>query len=178
MHYLFHKILDSTNEEAKRIVQDIYHNDSYVIVAETQTHGKGRIDHKWYSADNGGLYYTLLTKPQNINLTDFNNLSQLIGKKIIESLSLLTNAPIEMEWPNDLILNNKKIGGILIESCSSSSALAPKYLIVGVGLNLNQKSFPKELQSIATSIYQQTGQILNKQKLIYILTEKLLNILS
>lgn len=172
MRYYFFDTLDSTNEEAKRIAQAGDFEDS-VIVAETQTHGRGRRGRIWESSSLGGLYYTLLLKFIHINLAQIHTLSPVVGQIVIDTLSDLYHIQTHLKYPNDILLDTRKLGGILIESGAHSSDKMPHYVIIGIGLNMNQTQFPGELAHTAISLYQKTGLIYNQYPFINVLTQRL-----
>ena len=137
---IFLEETESTNDD----VWEYYNKDkNIVIVANKQTKGRGRLGNKWYSNPNESLTFSF-----NIN-TDMNaNILALItGLAIVRSIKEVSNLDTFLKWPNDIFINNKKMGGILIEAKS-------KNYVIGMGLNINQnkKSFPDEIASHSTSI--------------------------
>jgi len=172
MRYYFFDTLDSTNEEAKRIAKSGEFEDS-VIVAETQTHGRGRLGRVWESSLLGGLYYTLLLKSINFDLVDIHQLSEFVAKIVRNMLFQQYRIQTQLKFPNDILLDHKKLGGILIETSAHSSDQKPHYVIIGIGLNINQTRFPEELAKTAISLYQKTGQIYDQHKFIICLTKYL-----
>ncbi len=122
--------IDSTNDEAKRI--DIY-NDFHVIIAEKQTSGRGRQGKKWSSPDSGNIYMSICTE-NDLSSMPISLIAGLACKNAIDKMS---GQPIIMlKWPNDILLNKKKIGGILVEIESDQKKIRT---IVGIGINLNIK---------------------------------------
>lgn len=135
---------DSTNSELARLKEK---KEGTVIAAITQTGAYGRQGREWCS-ENGGLYFSfLICPPKTVNI-----LSLIAGIAFKEALD---NSEIFLKWPNDLILNNHKIGGILVEG--SYQGNSPEYYIIGCGINLNQERFPAHLQH-ATSLFLQTNK--------------------
>ena len=125
--HLFENI-DSTNEECKRINQK---KDFHVVIAEKQTMGKGRLGKSWSSPSSGNVYMSIYSKelPKNIPL------SLLVGLICVETLnSMIKNGSIGLKWPNDMLLDKKKIGGILVEKEIMGKNINN---IVGIGINLN-----------------------------------------
>ncbi len=148
--YYFDEI-DSTNEFAKKIIGEA--KDGTVILADTQTAGKGRLERTWYSPE-GGIYMSIILftdKPLMIPIlasvaiceTFYNNYDILLGIK----------------WPNDLLLNDKKVAGILVEMVDLA-------IIMGLGINLNIAEFPEELQNTASSIFLETRKKLDKMMVV------------
>ncbi len=167
--------VDSTNTEAKRLIHDHQISSSgqgCVLVADTQTQGRGRGVNHWHS-ELGGLYYTFVQAPLHIAVAEIPFLSRLVGEKVQQVIFSLTGVLPLVEWPNDLILDDRKVGGILIETVSHSGSELPRFVIVGIGINLNQEMFPQALAPIAISLRQFTGKTYNKQDFIDRLTKEL-----
>ena len=122
--------IDSTNDEAKRI--DI-NKDFHVIIAEKQTSGRGRQGKKWSSPDSGNIYMSICTE-NDLSSIPISLIAGLACKNAINKTS--GKALIMLKWPNDILLNNKKIGGILVEIESYQKKIRT---IVGIGINLNIK---------------------------------------
>ena len=142
--------IDSTNTYLKREYKN--YADGTVITAEHQTAGKGRSGREWVD-DSKSLVFSLLLKdnfkPERVSL-----LSLLSG--LCVSLALDDqNIENQIKWPNDILIHEKKAVGILSESVVEGSLQA---LIIGIGINLNQDSFPSSLKDKATSLYLQTGK--------------------
>ena len=122
--------IDSTNDEAKRINLT---KDFHIVIAEQQHKGRGRLGKKWSSPDLGNIYVTVCTEKDLSHLP----LSLVVGvicKKGIEKLT--NNNEIKLKWPNDILHNNKKVGGILIEKEITKGLTRT---IIGIGINLNIK---------------------------------------
>ena len=122
--------IDSTNDEAKRI--DI-NKDLHVIIAEKQTLGRGRQGKKWSSPNSGNIYMSICTE-NDLSSIPISLIAGLACKNAINKTS--GKALIMLKWPNDILLNNKKIGGILVEIESYQKKIRT---IVGIGINLNIK---------------------------------------
>ena len=122
--------IDSTNDEAKRI--DI-NKDLHVIIAEKQTLGRGRQGKKWSSPNSGNIYMSICTE-NDLSSMPISLIAGLACKNAIDKMS--GQPLIMLKWPNDILLNNKKIGGILVEIESDQKKIRT---IVGIGINLNIK---------------------------------------
>lgn len=154
--------IDSTNEEAKREI-DRGHTIPFVITAEIQTGGRGRFQRRWQSPLNSGLYASWCFKENEHSLT-----SLLSAYACVKALSRL-NIVVQIKWPNDLIYNNRKLGGILVESYKGFS-------IIGIGINLvSNMAFPKTAISIS-EIVNNLGYTDLKLKLIDSISTALVNI--
>jgi BirA family biotin operon repressor/biotin-[acetyl-CoA-carboxylase] ligase len=130
-----------------------------VWIADQQLAGRGRGPHIWHSPAGAGLYMTALVAPP-IPMQSALSLSLRVAiavqSAIVSVFGVRRPDQIDIRWPNDLLLNGKKCGGILIDTASSpATATHPatlRYAIVGIGINLNHTTFPADLQAIATSI--------------------------
>jgi len=132
--------LDSTQDEARRLAKTA--KEWTVIVAESQWRGRGKPGRVWYSPV-GGLYFSVILKPRK-NLPDLLPLTKLAAQAVISVIKRQTGLSAQIKFPNDVLLNGKKICGILTEKVGEA-------VIIGIGLNLNIAQFPPELS--ATSLW-------------------------
>jgi BirA family biotin operon repressor/biotin-[acetyl-CoA-carboxylase] ligase len=140
--------IDSTNIKAKELAQQNVKTGS-LIVAEKQTLGSGRFNRKWISP-NGGLWFTLVLRP-NISPMEAPKITQIAAASVYKTLKDL-NIDVNIKWPNDIHLNDKKLCGILAEmKCDMDSV---HYLVLGIGMNINinRDDFKDDTKSIATSL--------------------------
>ena len=121
--------IDSTNDEAKRI-EGI--KDFHIFIAEKQTKGRGRHGKKWSSPNSGNIYMTISTSQNTSQINPISLISGLICKKAIDKL--IRKPSIMLKWPNDILFNDKKIGGILVETEINKENIKT---IIGIGINLN-----------------------------------------
>ncbi len=133
---------DSTNSQAKTIAQNTQSKEGSIIIAQRQKQGRGTDGNPWHS-DDGNLYFSIIFK----NMEKINTLFPLYPAVALAQM-LREDYDIEahVKWPNDVLIGRKKIAGILCEG------VAGKSMIMGMGININQEAFPKELQNIATSM--------------------------
>lgn len=175
---IFHyPVIDSTNDEAKRLAAQ-GEGFPFVVTADRQTKGRGREGRVWYSESDGGLYYSLCLKPEGFVWSEVQNYVQETGKALIRVIKELAGVDVDMEWPNDLILKDKKLGGILLETHSMGNEADPRYLIAGIGLNLNQHEFPSDLRSVAISLLQVSGQSYNKRTFSQTISRELIHVFT
>ncbi|MBE0433374.1 biotin--[acetyl-CoA-carboxylase] ligase [candidate division WOR-3 bacterium] len=137
--------IDSTNEYVKQMMRDV--PEGTVVLADIQTRGKGRTGRDWHSPE-GGLWMSVLLYHHQSYLV-----SLLAGVTICETLELYEITP-GIKWPNDILLNGKKIAGILCE-------VIDEKVVLGIGLNLNIRHFPDDLLSKATSVFMETRKHLD-----------------
>ena len=132
-----------------------------VWVADEQTAGRGRSDHSWHSPAGDGLYVSVLLRPR-MALVDALWLSLASALAAQAAIATVTSLAPDIRWPNDILVGSRKCGGILVEtSAVASQPDAPmmlRYAIVGVGVNVNQQSFPAELEAVATSLRRESGR--------------------
>jgi BirA family biotin operon repressor/biotin-[acetyl-CoA-carboxylase] ligase len=123
-------------------------NDGLVIFAEEQSKGKGRADNKWHSSRSESILCSIILTDNKLNPE---LLSLTCAVAIAEAIGKSANGQAKIKWPNDIMLNGKKVAGILLESKTDGDG---NTCIIGIGINCHQKkdSFPVELQPLATSI--------------------------
>lgn len=144
--------IDSTNEFIKQRIDDM--SDKTLVVAEMQNSGKGSKGRSWSSPAGSGIWMSLLLRP-DIPMSKAPMLTLVMAVSVARACRNMYNLPVEIKWPNDIVYNGKKICGILTEMKQID---ADNYgIIVGVGVNVNTKEFPKELECRATSILIEMG---------------------
>lgn len=164
VHY---ETIDSTNTEARRCSK-AGAESGLVVTARTQTAGKGRRGRSWESPADENLYFSILLRP-TFAPEKAPMLTLLMAYSVAKALQK-ENISAEIKWPNDLVLSQKKICGILTEMNLQGGQVED--VIVGVGLNVNTMKFPEELEEKATSLRRETGKELKCEELIaLILTE-------
>jgi BirA family biotin operon repressor/biotin-[acetyl-CoA-carboxylase] ligase len=145
---------DSTN----RIALELGHAgepEGAVVLAEEQTAGKGRAGRSWQSDRGVGIYVTLLLRPR-LAPVQAPLLTMMAGLSAHSAIQAQTGLTPDLKWPNDLLLGGKKVGGILTEMHAEPAQV--RFVIVGIGLNVNQEEFPGELGTTATSLRIETGR--------------------
>jgi BirA family biotin operon repressor/biotin-[acetyl-CoA-carboxylase] ligase len=152
IHHFFRT--DSTNRVAMELG---YTNEpeGAVVIAEEQTAGRGRAGRNWHSERATGIYATLLLRPK-ISPVQAPLLTMMAGLSAHAAIQAQTGLQPDVKWPNDLVLNGKKLGGILTEMHAEPTVV--RFVIVGIGINVNQEQFPAELSAIATSLRVETGR--------------------
>lgn len=148
----FFKEIDSTQTEAKRNVEK--YKDGSIIIADVQTKGKGTHGRIWHTKEDN-IAMTIILKPK-INLSKLEGFTYAIAENIKKAIRDLYNMDLEIKMPNDLLLNNKKICGILTETTTIKEHV--KEIFIGIGFNVNENEFSDEIADIATSLYKETNQ--------------------
>lgn len=140
--------INSTNDKAKKIAHS--ENDGTIIISEEQTMGKGRLGRSWFSNKFKGIYMSIILKP-DINTMDVPKITQVAAAAVANAL-INNNIEAYIKWPNDIIVNNKKVCGILTEMSGEINKV--NYVVVGIGINVNseKEDIPKDLLEKATSL--------------------------
>ncbi len=150
----FFNSLDSTNACAKTLASTGA-EEGTVVITEHQTAGRGRFGRTWLAESGSNLLFSLVIRPA-LEIDKVGLLPFFAASGIALAIEAVSGTHCECKWPNDVLLNGKKCCGILIESSFQKNVL--DYAIIGVGLNVNQKSFGEGLDSKATSLRQECGR--------------------
>ena len=146
--------IGSTNSEAMRSAAEGAPEGS-VFLAEEQLAGRGRGAHTWHSARSAGVYCSVILRPA-MPPSEALIFSLAAGLAVRSAVAeIAPQLSVDLKWPNDALLSGKKFCGVLIEM--NAEATRVRYLVVGVGINVNQQKFPAELREIATSLKIETG---------------------
>ncbi|HIJ79005.1 MAG: biotin--[acetyl-CoA-carboxylase] ligase [Desulfobulbaceae bacterium] len=156
LHYL--AVTESTNTVAMELCRKGATGGT-IVLTETQTMGRGRLSgRKWLSPKGCGLYLSIILYP-NLSPADYPKITLATGVAVCKALTAETSAPVKLKWPNDLLINDKKCGGILTET-GPFSATGPTPVIIGIGINVGTgaEDFSGELAATATSLLLATGK--------------------
>lgn len=134
-----------------------------VVIAETQRAGRGRLGRSWVSEPYVGLYFSLVLRPK-VTADRLPVLTLAVGLGVAEGIERACSVECDLRWPNDVLLNEKKCAGILVETLSGDCG--PRNAIVGVGVNVNQVTMPDELGDIATSARIETGCAYDREEVL------------
>ncbi|HEV2349908.1 MAG TPA: biotin--[acetyl-CoA-carboxylase] ligase [Terriglobia bacterium] len=140
--------IDSTNNTALALATDGA-ADGTVVLAEEQTAGRGRFGRKWYSEKSSGIYASVILRPK-LSPADAPALTLMAGVAAHRAVSTATGLEVDIRWPNDLLVNGKKVCGILTEMNAELGRL--HHVVLGIGVNVNNRTMPSELGAIATSL--------------------------
>ncbi len=166
--------LPSTNAELKRLAETGAPQGTTVIARE-QTAGRGRMGRSFYSQKDTGLYFSCLLRP-DCAPTDLMHLTCAIGVATCKAVEKATGVKPQIKWINDLVLDSKKLGGILTELSIDPKTGLVAYAIIGIGINCLQEFFPEELSEIATSLLLATGKSCTPAHLGVCLVEELMKL--
>lgn len=147
--------IDSTNRFLSQLLSE-NPPDGTVIMAEKQKNGKGQMGTSWFSESGKNLTFSMLLHPSFLQADQMFILSKMAAVALREAVQFfLPNAPVMIKWPNDILVEKKKVAGILIENQLEGNFL--KHTIIGIGLNINQLMFPPEIQHTAISMKLYSG---------------------
>lgn len=159
------KSVDSTNNQAKNFIKSFDEkknkiNSEKIIIfaADRQSAGRGRKGHNWFSNDSASLAVSFLFKAEN-DLSQIPQITAAAGLAVEKSLKKF-QLEGHLKWPNDILVKNKKISGILSELIFNKKKDA--YIIIGCGINLNNSSFESKIEEIATSYYLEKKEKIDK----------------
>ena len=138
-------------------------SDKLLVLAETQTNGRGRRGRTWESPSGTSVYMSLLFRPQ-ISPDRASMLTLVMGLSVVEGIRQEFGVQTQIKWPNDVVLNKKKLVGILTEL--GMQGMQMDYIVIGVGINVNEVDFPEELVDKATSLRLECGYCVEREKLI------------
>lgn len=161
---IYHDQVDSTNTQAKRLGEEPERaGHGTLVVADLQTAGKGRRGRSWESPSGASIYMSILLRPE-ILPDQAPMLTLVMAQSVAEAVRELTGAEVGIKWPNDIVLNGKKICGILTEMSAEIDYI--NYVVIGVGVNVNTPDFPEALVETATSLKIELGQNIKRSALI------------
>jgi BirA family biotin operon repressor/biotin-[acetyl-CoA-carboxylase] ligase len=158
----------STNDVALRLARSGA-EAGLVVFAERQLAGRGRLGRRWDSQAHEGLWFSLLLRPA-LPLSQWPHLTTWAAVAVAEAIDEFLPVPARIKWPNDILLDGRKAIGILTESCLEASA---PYAVVGIGVNVNQTTFPPEIAESATSLRLVRGAPLDRTLLAAAILRKL-----
>jgi len=162
IHY--YEQLDSTQTKAHELAREGA-AEGTLVIAEQQTAGRGRMGRTWHSPKGKGIWMSAVLRPQ-IPLQFAPQLTLLIAVALCRAIRQVTSLPAGIKWPNDLLIDGKKICGILSESVAEDEK--PLYVIAGIGIsaNLRGDDYSDELKAVATSLQIESGKAVDRTELL------------
>ena len=141
-----------------------------VVIADSQTKGKGRLQRVWHSPSGSNIYTSILLRP-NFSPDQAPLISIAAGVAVAEILSEYCPSLVQLKWPNDVLLNKKKVSGILSQMKTTADVI--DFVVLGIGINVNivYNQLPSDIQSIATSLAIETGREIDRLELVISLYE-------
>ena len=163
----FYPSIDSTNITAKHLAEDGAEAGTLVI-SDCQNAGRGRRGRNWISPPDKNIFMSLILRP-DIPPVNASMLTLVAALAVHDGIEMETGLPCMIKWPNDLVSGGKKVCGILTEM--STELMAIHYVVVGIGINVNQEEFPKELEKNAVSLFLETGKPVRRSHLVAAIME-------
>ena len=155
-----HAVVDSTQRVAFALAE-AGAVDRTVVVADTQTAGRGRRDRPWHDEPGGSVLASIVVRPR-LAVRDLPKLSLVAALAVAEAIEAVAGLGPRLKWPNDILVNGRKIAGILLES----RVTAEPVVVVGIGINLEQSAFPPELTATATSVRLESGRTVPREAML------------
>lgn len=165
----YYKEIDSTHLYAKKIANQGNQNGK-IIIAERQTGGIGTKGRSWHTGNNKNIAMTIILKPK-CKVDKFKNLTIDISKAMKNAIKELYDIDLEIKEPNDLMLNQKKICGVLTEISTTGEKI--NYLLISLGFNVNEDNFSEEIKQIATSLKAEYNKTFKREDIIKCFIEEL-----
>lgn len=150
---LYFDTIDSTNTKAQELAEKGYPSGT-LVVADKQESGKGRRGRSWVSPSGTGIFMTLMIKP-DINPNNASMLTLVAALAVAKAITSVTGEEALIKWPNDIVVNGKKVCGILTEMNAQFDYI--NNIVVGVGINVHNESFPEEISQMASSLMIEAG---------------------
>lgn len=150
---LYFDTIDSTNTKAQELAEKGYQSGT-LVVADKQESGKGRRGRSWVSPSGTGIFMTLMIKP-DINPNNASMLTLVAALAVAKAITSVTGEEAMIKWPNDIVVNGKKVCGILTEMNAQFDYI--NYIVVGIGINVHNESFPEEISQMASSLMIEAG---------------------
>ena len=150
---LYFDTIDSTNTKAQELAEKGYPSGT-LVVADKQESGKGRRGRSWVSPSGTGIFMTLMIKP-DINPNNASMLTLVAALAVAKAITSVTGEEALIKWPNDIVVNSKKVCGILTEMNAQFDYI--NHIVVGIGINVHNESFPEEISQMASSLLIEAG---------------------
>jgi BirA family biotin operon repressor/biotin-[acetyl-CoA-carboxylase] ligase len=160
-NYIHKDTIDSTNVFAKHMASEGA-EEGTIVISEEQSSGRGRLGRAWVSPKGTGIWLSIILRP-NISPFKASKLTLLGAAAVSLALEEL-GVDAQIKWPNDIVLNKKKICGILTEMSGEIERI--NYIVMGIGINVNMNNFPVELNHIASSLKIETGEEVDRKNLL------------
>ncbi len=154
--------IDSTNTKAKELAEQDYPSGT-LVVADQQSAGRGRRGRGWESPTGCGIFMTLMLKPE-INPNNASMLTLVSALAASKAITKITGAAAQIKWPNDIVIQGKKVCGILTEMSAQFDYI--NHIVIGIGINVHNEDFPEELKESAGSLFLQCGRRFHRADII------------
>lgn len=159
-----HEALDSTNTRAKALAASGAPH-GYLVVADSQSGGKGRMGRAFFSPERSGVYITYVLRPDMLAEKAV-MITSMAAVAVARAIEALADVEVKIKWVNDLFINDRKVCGILCEASMDFETGRLEYAVLGIGVNVAKMEFPPELREIATSVENECGAHVSRSRLI------------
>ena len=160
---IYFKSIDSTQSEIWRLIEKNNIQNGTLVMADKQTNGQGTHGKKWYTDKENNIAFSIEIEP-NCKVQQLDGITKEIAQIIVEIMLKMYGIKLNIKEPNDLYINNKKVGGILTQTKVIGNAV--QYLVIGIGINTSQRIFTEEISKIATSIKKEFNVNVNVEDFI------------
>ena len=158
---IYFESIDSTNSYAKEEANNL--KSGTIILSEEQACGRGRRGRSWISSKGKGIWMSLILKP-DLQPTEGIKMTQIAAVAVCEAIRELTGLEALIKWPNDIVINGKKVCGILTEMAGELNEIS--YIVVGIGINVNMVEFTGDLKEKATSLYIESNRKVDRKQMV------------
>ena len=166
---IYFEEIESTQDYAKEVAKkDCV--DGTIVITDMQTKGRGTKGRSWYTNKGSNIIMSIILK-ENLNVSNLQGITVKIAECMKNAIKNLYNIELKIKEPNDLMLKNKKISGILTESSIIGNKI--EYLIIGIGFNVNEEKFNEEISNIATSLKKEFNKTFSREEIIVKFIEEL-----
>ena len=154
---IYHETVTSTNDVAMELAARKQNPEGIVVIADSQTKGRGRFGRTWISPPGVNCYFTVILRP-SVPQYDMTLFTLMAAVAVVSAIREFTGLKAGIKWPNDILLNSKKTGGILTESRSARGRIS--LMAVGIGININMalNDFPDDIKAGSTSLAAESGK--------------------
>ena len=159
-----HESMDSSNTRAKAAAAAGAPH-GYLVIAETQSQGRGRFGRAFFSPEHSGVYVSYVLRP-TLPAEQAVMLTSMAAVAVARAIETVASVDVKIKWVNDLYINMRKVCGILCEASMDFESGQLEYAVLGIGVNVAAMMFPPELKDIATSIVNECGQPVSRSRLI------------
>ena len=159
-----HESIASTNTRAKELAaKGAPHG--FLVAADTQSGGRGRFGRPFFSPERAGIYISFILRPR-MPAEKAVMITSMAAVAVAQAIEALADADVKIKWVNDLYISDRKVCGILSEASMDFESGQLEYVVLGIGVNVGRIGFPEELRNIATSIFNETGAAVSRNRLI------------
>ncbi|MBQ8110430.1 MAG: biotin--[Clostridia bacterium] len=159
-----HERLDSTNTRAKALAATGAPH-GYLVIAESQSGGRGRFGRQFFSPEHSGVYMTYVLRP-DLPAQQAVTITSMAAVAVARAIEAVADVDVKIKWVNDLYIDDRKVCGILCEASMDFESGQLEYAVLGIGINVAKMEFPEELRDIATSIGNACGREISRSRLI------------